>query len=248
MDFIYKRYRQETQSALKAQPAGEKKPLSHYEVTEQKRKENNQPEEKMLLQNSYGAVNLGRFRGEQAVLVVSGISEHAQKKTRETDLLRETGAKKLRGLQGRAFTNHQDPLVSAMGLKVFPVHTAEKLVKDLQTLEERGESHVLKEMLPFLSVKEERERILSLLETRRAQRERDPELERELDELRINRQHKEQERRRLVKSLRESLEREEKQKEKKKGWEIPAFSEKEEENVNTEGEESEDTQKNTEDV
>lgn len=247
MDFIYKKYRQETQSALKAQPAGEKKPLSHYEATEQKRKENNQPEEKMLLQNSYGAVNLGRFRGEQAVLVVSGSSEREQKKTSETDLLRETGAKKLCGLQGRAFTNHHDPLVSAMGLKVFPVHTAEKLVKDLQTLEERGESHVLKEMLPFLSVKEERERILSLLETRKAQRERDPELEKELDELRINRQHKEQERRRLVKSLRESLEREGKQKEKKKGWEIPAFSEKEEENVNTEGEENEGTQKKTED-
>lgn len=243
MEFTYRKYRQKTQSTLREQPVREKKPLGHYEVTEQKKKKNDQPEEKMLLQNTYGAVNLGRFRGDQAVLVVSGLTENKQKESREVDLLRETGAKKLRGLQGRAFTNHQNPFASAMGLNVFPIHTAERLVEQLQVLEERGESRVLKEMLPFLSIREERERIISLLETRKALREKDPELERELDELRVNRQHKEQERRRLVKSLRESMQREKKQREKKKEWEIPVFSDKEAENVNTEEEGSENSQK-----
>lgn len=202
----------------------------------------------MLLQNTCGAVNLGRFRDGQSVLVVSGLAEDRQKESREADLLRETGAKKFCGLQGRAFANHRAPYTSAVGLTVFPVHTAERLVKELQLLEERGESRVLKEMLPFLSVKEERERILSLLQTRKALREQNPDLERELEERRADRQHKEQERRRLVKSLRESLQRKEKQKERKKRWEMPALSEKDAKTAHTEEEESENTQKKTEDV
>ena len=221
MEYDYKKYRKDSQAALRNKPIEKDGALSHYEPREEVKKDHKEPKEKMLMENAYGAVNLGIPEKKQEkektqekeqrpmrTVTVSGLKEGRYTESRDSEHVRETGSVALKGLQKRAFTNSHEKENSAMGLRVFPWNTGEKIVGQLQELAEKENLQVVRQMLPFLYEKPEKEKIQELREAKKADGGLVPERERYLELLEQNQLHRQQQKRKLVHEINHTLARE----------------------------------------
>lgn len=260
MGYEYSEYRKDSHAPLKDKEVTGREKLSKYEAREEKRKEGKEPKEKLLLENTYGVVNLGisdkkeetKKRGkekQERLITVSGMREDRGGNPRDTEFLRETGSVAMKPYNRRGFTNSHDKENSAVGLRMQPGHTGEKVVAHLQNLAEKEKLDAVQQMMPFLMDKEEKAELYALREKRKQEGKLDVEKEKYLELLMNNQMHREQKKKELIESLNRIIRNKEKQEtkeEKKKSKAVEFLWEFVEENTDGETGEAEEAEETDE--
>lgn len=217
MEYGYKEYRKDSQSSLRDKEATGQKPLSHFKSSEERQKKQMVPQEKMLLKNTYGALNLGKAsqekekdgetkkQQEEKLITVSGVRQGEDTTLRDYDEVRETGSVFLPNTNKRAVTNPHDRENSAVAIKLKEAESGERAVKHLEQIAEHLDQQVLRQTLPFLLQKQEEGQIKELEEQRAIDGGLSEERERYLTTLKINQIHKQQKKQELIKKINQTL-------------------------------------------
>lgn len=206
MEYGYKEYRKDSQSPLRDKEVTGQKPLSHFKSSEERQKKQMVPQEKMLLKNTYGALNLGRASQEKEKLItVSGVRQGEDTTLRDYDEVRETGSVFLPNTNKRAVTNPHDRRNSAVAIKLKEAESGERAVKHLEQIAEHLDQQVLRQTLPFLLQKQEEGQIKELEEQRALDGSLSKERERYLNTLKVNQIHKQQKKQELIKKINQTL-------------------------------------------